>query len=206
MATLTRTVLGPRDHGRLMSMEAFNACTDQEGYSSEIIDGRICVSPTPELPHECLQHWAFVELHSYSRAHPAAINYISAKARVFIPSPPNATVPQPDIAAYQDFPYHLPIGEMSWRDISPILVVEIVSEDDPDKDLERNVELYQEVLSIREYWIVDPRPDPDRPTLRAYRRRGRRWQKPIDVHAGEIYETPRFLAGFSLLMDPRASH
>ena len=67
----------------------------------------------------------------------------------------------------------------------------------------RNVELYLRVPSIREYWIFDPRQDPDRPTLRVYRRRGSRWQRPVDVAPGETYTTP-LLPGFALLLDPHA--
>jgi Uma2 family endonuclease len=40
-----------------------------------------------------------------------------------------------------------------------VLVGEVVWEDDPDKDLVRNVELYLQVPSIREYWVLDPLPD-----------------------------------------------
>jgi hypothetical protein len=71
-----------------------------------------------------------------------------------------------------------------------------------DKDLVRNVELYVEVPSIKQYWVLDPRPDPDRPSLRVYRRRGKNWQKPIDVAFGETYQTPRVLPGFALVVDP----
>src|SRR5439155_1470268 len=78
-----------------------------------------------------------------------------------------------------------------WQDYSPVLVVEIVSDDDPDKDYVRNVALYAEVPSIKEYWVLDPGPDPDRPSLRVYRRRGKGWQKPIDVPFGGTYQTPR---------------
>ena len=83
-----------------------------------------------------------------------------------------------------------------------MLVAEIPSADDSDKDLVRNVELYLEVPSIREYWILDPLLDPDAPGLRVYRRRGRSRQKPIDVPFGGVYETPRLLPGFRLVVDP----
>jgi Uma2 family endonuclease len=92
---------------------------------------------------------------------------------------------------------------MDWRDVSPLLVAEVVSPDNAEKDLVRNVELYLAVPSIKEYWILDPRDDPDRPTLRVYRRRGARWQKPIDLAFGDTYTT-RLLPGFTLTVNPRA--
>jgi Uma2 family endonuclease len=202
MATLTRMKLGPADHGREMSLEEFDACQDEEGYRSEIIDGKVYVTTLPDLPHESIGIWLFTELLLYIRAHPEIIGFVTPAARVFVPTRPKATVPQPDITVYHSFPHDLSLDERDWRDISPMLVVEIVSRDDPRKDLERNVALYVEVQSIREYWIIDPRPDSNRPTLWVYRRRGNRWQKPIEVPAGGTYESPKLLPGFSLLVDP----
>src|SRR5262249_24387259 len=120
---------------------------------------------------------------------------------VFVPEMDETTAPEPELAGYHDFPLHLPIRLRRWQDVSPILVAEVVSEEDPDKDLIRNVELYEDVRSIREYWIFDPRADADHPTLRIYRRRGARWQRPIDIASGETYTT-RFLPGFALVVDP----
>src|SRR5205823_3821523 len=107
--------------------------------------------------------------------------------RVFIPDEPEATAPEPDSAAYRNFPLERPLRELRWQDLSPVLVVEVLSEDDPDKDLVRNVELYLQVPTIREYWIIDGRNDPDRPALRVYRRRGQRWQTVILVEFGGTY-------------------
>ena len=76
-------------------------------------------------------------------------------------------------------------------------MVEILSEDNAEKDLVRNLQLYLEVPSIREYWIIDPRQDADRPGLTVYRRRGQRWQRPIEVAPGETYTTP-LLPGFTM--------
>ena len=36
----------------------------------------------------------------------------------------------------------------------------------------------------------------------SYRRRGKGWQKPIEVPYGGAYETPRVLPGFRLVVDP----
>jgi Uma2 family endonuclease len=154
------------------------------------------------LPEQSLEQWLYAKLFFYSQDHPEVINWVLPKSRVFVPSRKKATRPEPDISAYQDFPHHVPRKQRRWQDVSPVLVVEVVSDDDPNKDLVRNVELYQEVPSIKEYWIVDPRPDPDRPTLIVYRRRGQQWQKPVEVAYGQVYETPRFLPGFRLVVDP----
>jgi Uma2 family endonuclease len=117
-----------------------------------------------------------------------------------VPGRRATTAPEPDIAAYRDFPLYLPLRQRNWRNFSPILVAEIISADTADKDLVRNLELYLQVPSIREYWIIDPRIDPDQPTLTVHRRRGSRWQQPIEVAGGGTYTT-RLLPDFVLTLD-----
>jgi Uma2 family endonuclease len=195
-------MLSPRDHGRPLTVEEFENARWQEGYKYELIAGRLYVSPLPDLPHDQIVRWLNRLVDDYARVRPEVINYVTPQARVFVPGGTPATRPEPDLAAFADFPLDLPIGAVQWEDVSPILVGEVLSEDDPDKDLVRNVELYEQVPSIREYWIIDPRADANRPDLRVYRRRGRRWQKPIDVPAGGTYTT-RLLPGFTLVIDPR---
>jgi Uma2 family endonuclease len=194
-------MLGPADHGRSMSREEFESARSQEGYHYELIEGKVYVSPAPDLPHDRIVEWILGLLRDYSEAHPEVINYVSGRARVILPERAAPTNPEPDIAAFRDFPRDKPLRDVSWDDISPVLVVEVVSEEEPEKDLVRNVELYREVPSIREYWIIDPRVDADHPLLQVYRRRGRRWQRPMDIPSGEIYTTG-LLPGFELLLDP----
>jgi Uma2 family endonuclease len=199
MATATKTkTLGPKDHGRVMTLEEFDACLDREGYRSELIDGRVYVSPLPNLPHEWVLEWIGQALRSYSSACPAIINRVSQQARVFVPNRPGVTCPQPDFAAYHDFPLHTPYKKLNWQQVSPILVVEIVSPDDPEKDRKRNVELYRQVPSIQEYWVLDSL-GPTL-TLTAYRRHGRRWKKPLFVVQDAAYSTP-LLPGFTLTVN-----
>jgi Uma2 family endonuclease len=199
----TVLMLGPADHGRPITREEFDAARGQEGYRYELIEGKVYVSPVPNLPHDFICEWVDSLLDGYRRTHPENLNYLSGKARVYVPGEEESTSPEPDLAGYRGFPHHLPLSDLSWEDVSPILVAEVVSDDNPDKDLVRNVELYLRVPSIREYWIFDPRQDPDRPTLRVYRRRGNRWQRPIDLAPGETYTTP-LLPDFALLLDPHA--
>ena len=192
--------ISSRDHRRAVSLEEFERAKFEEGYKYEIIDGRVYVSHLPEYPHASIEIWLFLMLVAYVAANPTFANFAHTKARVFVRNRPKATCPEPDIAVYRDFPTHLPRRNVRWRDVSPILVVEIISPDSANKDLERNVKLYLEVSTIREYWIVDQRPDPDYPTLIVYRKRGKKWQKPIIIAPGETYTT-RLLPGFELKLD-----
>jgi Uma2 family endonuclease len=197
----TQLFLSPRDQGRPLTLEEFEAAGGREGYSYELIDGKLEVSPLPNLPHDCLKEWLADKLREYRRQHPEVISEVKSPARVFVPDRPQATAPEPDVAAYRDFPHDLPLAERRWQDVSPVLVAEVVSEDTADKDLVRNVRLYREVPSVREYWVLDPRVSPDRPSLTVYRRRGRRWQRPITVPPGGRYNT-RLLPDFTPLLDP----
>lgn len=200
MATIVK--LGPTDHGRPMTLEEFYAGDYQEGYQYELIDGKLYVSPLPNLPQGRAEHWIFLKLLHYSNANPEVLNFVYGKCRVFVPGRPGTTNPEPDVTAYKDFPLDLPEDEVRWQDVSPILVVEVLSLDDPDKDLVRNVELYGLVPSIKEYWILDTRDNVRYPRMKVHRRgRGRKW-RPLTVEPDERYTTP-LLPGFEITLDLR---
>jgi Uma2 family endonuclease len=197
----TAVTIGPKDHGRRMTLEEFMAADNVEGYQYELIDGRLYVSPVPDLPAGRVELWILGLLMRYAWDHPEVINAVFPRARVFVPRRRRVTNPEPDVAAYRNFPLDRPFDELRWQDVSPLLVVEVLSEDDPDKDLVRNVQLYLRLPSIREYWILDPLQEgPDRPHLLVHRRWGRRWRT-LRFASGETYTT-RLLPGFELLVDP----
>ncbi len=194
--------LGPGDHGKAVSSEEVRTAQRKLGYRYEVIDGKLYVTPIPNLPHDRILRWILDAVNGYSAKHPDIFNYVTTNGKVIVPDRPGLTEPESDLIAFEDFPLDAPFADVRWEDLTPVLVVEIISEEDPEKDLERNVELYEEISSIREYWIFDPRTDPDHPTLLVYRRRGQRWQKPILVPFGETYTT-RWLPDFSLRVAPR---
>ena len=201
MATIVK--LGPADHGRPMTLEEFDAGDYQEGYQYELIDGKLYVSPLPDLPQGRVEHWIFRKLLRYSDAHPEVINFVYGKCRVFVPGRRGVTNPEPDVTAYKDFPLDLPVEGLRWQDVSPILVIEVLSEENPDKDLVRNVELYSLVPTIKEYWVLDTREDVEHPRLLVHRRgRGRKWQ-PLSFGPGERYAT-RLLPEFEIFLDLRS--
>lgn len=202
MATGTVLKLGPGDHGQRITYEDFLASDAVEGFHYEIINGRVYVTLEAELPHADLEGWLFRRLDRYSTRRPEIINRVHQKSRVFVPDAEETTVPEPDIAAYQNYPLHLPLLERRWQDISPMLVAEVLSPGGLEKDLVRNVELYWRVPTIREYWILDGLPNPDEPILRVYRRRGKRWQI-SEVGFNAVYTT-KLLPGFKLRINPHA--
>jgi Uma2 family endonuclease len=194
--------LGPADHGRPLTLEEFLSSASREGWHYELIDGKLYVSPVPNLPEDRVEDWVYSKLKQYSREHPGVVNYVNNKTRVFVPVRPRVTAPEPDVAAYRGFPLELPFRAVRWQDVSPLFVVEVLSIEDPDKDLVRNVELYLQVPTIREYWLIDTREDPETPSMTVYRRHGSKWRL-IPVAYGETYST-RLLPGFELILDPRS--
>jgi Uma2 family endonuclease len=194
-------VLRPSDHGKVMSLEDFERAERTEGYVFELVFGRIGVTATPEMPHDDDLEWIRGVLEAFRRKRPDVIGRVSSRARVYSTSDLAAVCLKPDLAVYRENPRLLPAAKRKWRNLKAILVVEIISPDSADKDLKRNVMLYLLAESIREYWIVDSREHLDQPKLIIYRRRGKRWQKPIEVPFGGTYET-KLLPGFTLLVDP----
>jgi Uma2 family endonuclease len=200
---VTQLRLTPADRGRSLMLEEFEHADFAEGFRYELIHGKLEVSPVPNMPHEFLVRWLGRRLDRYTEENPAVIDQILSPARVFVAEESGVTAPEADLAAYRDFPTDAPVEDLRWQDFNPVLVVEVLSEDTAEKDLVRNLELYLLVPSIREYWIFDPRTSASRPTLTVHRRRGKQWQRPVEVPAGGTYTT-RFLPGFSLPLRPRA--
>ena len=187
-------------HGRPLALEVFKKAHYREGSEYELVDGKVYVTAKPEFPQAAVERWLFWKLDRYSEQHPEVINFVWSKVVLYIDNRPGATCLQPDLTACRDFPHHLPLSQIHWRDLIPVLTAEVVAPDDPAKALLRNVELYLDVPSIKEYWILDNRADPDQPSMRVLRRHGKQWVT-RDFGFGDTYTT-RLLPGFELIIDP----
>jgi Uma2 family endonuclease len=156
----------------------------------------------PNVPENYLERWLRRRLEAYSDANPAVLNYVTPKGRVTVPGRPDLTEPEPDVAAYRDFPDDPIADGTAWDDVHPLIVAEVLVGNDPHKDLVRNVELYFQVPAIQEYWVLDGRDGDGKPSLLAHRRAADGWQVEV-VPFGATYTTPT-LPGFTLVIDPRA--
>ena len=174
----------------------------RRGSSTNSSGGSFPCSSAANAPQHFVELWVYRKLDRYAEKQPEVINFVGTKPRVFLPEAAEVTAPEPDVAAYRDFPIHLPLRELRWEDLSPLLVVEVISESNPNKDLVRNVNLYLQVPSIKEYWLFDTREDPERMTLSVYRRRGRRWLRRLAFGPEAVYSTP-LLPDFQLIINPR---
>jgi Uma2 family endonuclease len=198
----TMLCLGRTDHGRPLTLEEFLSADYEDGCKYELIDGKLYVSPNANLPENAVQEWLSFQLKLYGRAKPTIVKFVTAGGRVFVPGRRLVTAPEPDVAAYDDFPIELPLRAIRWQDVSPFLVAEVLSADDPNKDLERNVELYFLVPTIKEYWVLDARQDADHPYMRVHRRYGKRWRI-LEIEPDSTYTT-RLLPRFALTLNTRS--
>lgn len=167
MRTRNRRALGPADHGRVMSLEQCLRLRETPGYVYELIDGALVVSPSPKPRHDYWVEFVRAALQDYATKHPQRAYKLSERCDVVVPDRPGETRPQPDLAAYRDYPDPPP---EDWKDVAPIVVVEVISARREKKDTIRNRHLYWSAKAIREYWIIDPSSDALAPTLIALKR------------------------------------
>ncbi len=165
-----RITIGPTDHGRIISLQELEIAREEPGYVYEIIDGVLNVSPRATPYHDGWVYWGFELLNTYAKQNPKTINFVSQNAEVAVPGRKGVTRPCPDVSAYRNFPRTV---LKDWTKISPMVVLEVVSPRHAMKDIIRNRNLYWAVRSIAEYWIIDPREEPEEPVFYALVRRPR---------------------------------
>jgi Uma2 family endonuclease len=192
-------IIGPGDDGRAISDWDFDVAVFEPGHKYELIDGRVAVASEPDPPECGISEWLNDKLKEYAKAFPRVINFVTQKARVCVPARRRLTVPEPDVAAYVNFPASKQRKNLGWHDVSPIFVAEVLIGGNPEKDLVRNSELYFLVPSIREYWLLDGLVDSSMPSLIRHVRRGRSWSI-RNVDAGGVVTTPLF-PGLSITLN-----
>jgi Uma2 family endonuclease len=149
----TKTKIGPRHHGRKMSLTAFEFAKTEEGYLYELARGYIVVSEVADYKHSMQlvvirQHLSIGDSAQPRRIH-AALSSADCKLLVYDWDSER----HPDIAVYLNKPRG-PKNRTLWRTWIPELVIEVVSESSRDRDyVEKRDEYWS--LGVKEYWIVD---------------------------------------------------
>jgi Uma2 family endonuclease len=91
----TRLHLTPKDHGRPLTIDELESAGGKGGYQYELIDGRLVISPLPNLPHDVIRDWVAGKLWDYFRTHRDIVNHLHAPARVHVPGRQAVTAPEP---------------------------------------------------------------------------------------------------------------
>ena len=130
------------------SDEAYLWLTDHGGRRIELTDGRIEELPMPTSTHQAVLLFLYRLLHDYLRPRGGVAMVSGLRMRIR-----EGKFREPDVLMLQDR------SDPRYQDrywLGADLVVEVVSPDDPDRDLVEKRLDYAEA-GIPEYWIVDPR-------------------------------------------------
>lgn len=151
--TRTKPAIGPRQHGRKMSLRAFEFAQVEEGFVAELSRGYVVVSEVPNFHHMRQASLIRKRLDQYDGNHPGIIyeTLVSTEMKLVIPDWESERYP--DIAVYLTPPKRKQDRTM-WRTWRPELVIEVVSESSSDRDYTQKRDEYW-TLGIKEYWIVD---------------------------------------------------
>jgi Uma2 family endonuclease len=151
--TLAKTVIGPTDHGRRMSLDEFDTAIGREGRLYELSRGVIVVSDVPNPPHAAVLFKTRRQLAAYDLLRPGEIHGIYGGSDCKLLIAGTESERHPDIAVYKT---PAPRDDSSvWSVWVPAVVIEIVSEESAHRDYEEKPEDYLQ-FGVLEYWIIDP--------------------------------------------------
>jgi Uma2 family endonuclease len=149
----TKSTLGPRDHGRKMSLKAFEFAPVEEGYQYELARGYVVVSEVPNYLHAAMESLIRDFLGRYRLENPGVIHLSLGGSSNKLVVPDWESERHPDIAVYLTKPKGKKDRTM-WRTWVPELAIEVVSESSRDRDYTEKRDEYW-TLGVKEYWIVD---------------------------------------------------
>jgi Uma2 family endonuclease len=151
--TKTKLKIGPRHHGRKMSLKAFEFAETENGSVYELARGYIVVSDVPNFRH--MKQAAYIRKHvdHYDVENPGHIyeTLTTMECKLLIPDWESER--HPDIAIYLTPPKNRK-GRAMWRTWFPDLIIEVVSESSRDRDYTEKRDEYWS-LGVKEYSIVD---------------------------------------------------
>jgi len=146
-----RIHIGPEDHGRRMSLDAFDHAIAEDGYQYELAKGVIEVSEVPKPEHAKQVQAIRNQLGRYQDDHPDAIELIASSNECKLLVGPSKSERHPDVSLYLSAQ---PDISDVWSIWIPQIVVEVVSESSRKRDYEQKPPEYL-ALGVDEYWIVD---------------------------------------------------
>lgn len=200
MQTVLR--LSRADEGRRLSLQDFESGRYQAGRHYELVSGRFRSRPWKSPLHDWFRAWLYNSTQHFEKRRPGDFGLQTTFGGLILPREVcRASYLCPDVTMYLKFPFHLPIAEVTWAQLQPSIIAEILCPEFSAKLVYRKARIYRSLPSLKELWILDARKDPMKPTLVVRHRRGSRWLK-RDYQFGETY-TSKLIPGYSLPIDPR---
>ena len=151
--TKAKVKIGPRHHGRKMSLKAFEFAQVEDGYLCELARGYIVVSEVPNFPHARQTALIRNRLGHYHVEHPGTLYELLGTMECKLVIPDWESERHPDVAVYLTAP-KARRDRTLWRTWIPDLAIEVVSESSRDRDYTEKRDEYW-TLGVKEYWIVD---------------------------------------------------
>ena len=168
--------------------EEFMALPEGGPVRYEIIDGELCMTPSPVTRHQKISKNLLFEIERFLRTNPLGEIFAAPVDVVFSQEPPQVVVPDLVFVAAE----HLSlITEKNLQGV-PDLLVEILSPTTATIDRRVKHALY-ELVGVPEYWIVDP----ERNSVQVFRLSGGRYAPALEFGLGDRLETP-LLPGLSI--------
>jgi Uma2 family endonuclease len=155
-----------------------------DGKRYEIVEGKVFVTPAPNLRHQEIVGLLFVRMYEHARRNGGGRVFVAPVDTVLSPT----NVVQPDILYVADA--DTPRITAANLQGPPTLAVEVLS--DPRHDRVRKRRLYAQ-FGVAEYWIVDP----DGERVEVHRLAGSEYPTPTLLEAGTELSTP-LLPGFAM--------
>lgn len=144
--------IGPKDHGRRMSLALFDNVQVVEGYLYELARGVIEVSGIPSLLHQLVLQEVRDQFTRYKFDFQDGIRYIGGGAEAKLLVEATESERHPDLSVYLTSPPEL---DQPWSVWKPEIAIEVVSPSSARRDYEEKPAEYL-ALGVAEYWIIDP--------------------------------------------------
>lgn len=188
--TAAKPKLGLHDHGRTMTLKAFEFAQVEEGYHVELARGYVVVSEVANYFHGMQVVAINALLWPYFGAHKGVIHALLDGSSCKLLIPEWESERHPDLAVYLTAPKGRKDRTL-WRTWTPELVIEVVSEGSRDRDYTQKRDEYW-TLGVKEYWIVDAKLQ----QVLALRRGRSKWTEKT-LGPADVCET-KLLPGFQL--------
>lgn len=183
------TVIGPRHHGRRMTLRRFAPAMTEPGYLYELENGVVVVVDVPGVPHERIIQRIRRMLARYEDGNPGIIDLVSGGTGSVVRAWNAQSERHPDLTIYLTPP---PEGnEQPWDEWTPDIVIEIVSKSSTRRDYTTKARDYLSA-GVRQYWINDPLTR----SATLHIRRGDTWRKQRVAASGVVKSA--LLPGFQM--------